>query len=192
LTSGSVASGATSTYTTAVTATGATAPATVTNSTMFDESALLTDAGDASPSSESGLSQAAVVAIAAIVPTCLLCGVLLCVLGYKFGTRRDAKHGRAQVLSTAGASAANFDKEFQSSRDIQSIYGPAPPALGAAAEYELVCEGDLLPATVVGQQIYTAAPSPAAAARSAAAAGAYDRVPAARNVYDSANSKLTV
>lgn len=156
------------------------------------ESAVPEDTGDAAPSPQSGLSQAAVIAIAAIVPTCVLCGVLLCVFGYKFGAVRSQKHRRAQVLSTTGMGAANFDSEFQSSRDVQNIYGAAPPMMAAAAEYEMICEGDLLPATMLNHQIYTAAPVHSAAAQSAIAAGPYDRVPAVRNVYDSTTSKLKV
>lgn len=154
--SGSTASGAVSTYTTAAaTATDATTSLTVLSvDSSVPDDALLTDTSDASPSTEPGLSQAAIIAIAVIVPTCLLCAVLACVLSYNRGAKGNAKHGRAQVLSTTGVAAANYDKEFQSSREMHNIYGPAPSLPDAAS----VRDSEASSVTVVAEHIYTAAP----------------------------------
>lgn len=139
------------------------------------------------------LSQTTIVTIAAVVPTSLLCIVLVCIMWRKVGGPGvRSKHGGAQVLSTHGMTSVAGDKEFQSSREMHNIYGPAP--LPKGVEYEMVCDGDLLPPAVLRTGIYTPAPAfqPIADVDtddSGAEANIYDRVDALP-VYDAPGSKL--
>jgi hypothetical protein len=81
----------------------------------------------------SGGDQTTIIAVAIATPTILLC-LLLAYLGSRRFGGRAQKHGTAQVLSTSEhktISAAN--KEFQSMREMQSIYSAAPALRDAHA-----------------------------------------------------------
>lgn len=143
-------------------------------------------------SSDAGTGQTTVIAAAVAAPTILLCLVLVYLALRK---TYSSKHGGAQILSTAShkrVSAAK-NKEFQSMREMESIYGAAPPLRSEAAAYDVVREGDLLH----GDDYWTA-PRPATPCTVVVSdvetdveAHIYDRVaPLGGNEYEGAHSEL--
>lgn len=100
-----------------------------------------------------GGDQTTIIAVAIATPTILLC-LVLAYLGSRRRGGRAQKHGTAQVLSTSKhrkISAAS--NEFQSMREMHSIYGAAP-ALRDAHAHDVLRDDDL------EQREYALAPRP--------------------------------